>query len=378
MSGTLAEGTHWLGKVVDRFGAPTSQRALALTIGGMIATLQGDLPAAIAGIREGMGIAAGLGDDLTLARGHMYLNLALAFAGQHEEAAAAGAQAARRMKALGDHAGSTCLQLQLAHLSQLSGHAEQALELCEAGLAMHARHGGEVWIRGHLHLVAGLALYQQPGQGAECTAELGVALRAMHQLGDVVGIAYALEVLGWLAARDARPERAAWLLGCADQLWARAGRRLSNTVILEERHQDAARTVREALGDKRYSTLTAWGARRSVAAVIGHAIADTDELLRGTDPGGGEPAREHEIVGTSAAGGGLTGREHEIAVHVASGLSNREIAAMLFISKRTVDAHVEHIFAKLGISSRVQLTVWLRGRQPGGHAGQEQLALREA
>ena len=41
-------------------------------------------------------------------------------------------------------------------------------------------------------------------------------------------------------------------------------------------------------------------------------------------------------------------------------MSNREIASRLFISKRTVDAHVEHIFGKLGISSRVQLTVWLR------------------
>jgi DNA-binding NarL/FixJ family response regulator len=61
--------------------------------------------------------------------------------------------------------------------------------------------------------------------------------------------------------------------------------------------------------------------------------------------------------------GGLTRREQEIAALVSSGLSNREIASRLFISKRTVDAHVEHIFGKLGISSRVQLTVWLRDQQ---------------
>jgi DNA-binding NarL/FixJ family response regulator len=47
---------------------------------------------------------------------------------------------------------------------------------------------------------------------------------------------------------------------------------------------------------------------------------------------------------------------------VAEGLSNREIAGRLVISKRTVDAHIEHIYSKLGVSSRVQLASWLRSR----------------
>ena len=59
----------------------------------------------------------------------------------------------------------------------------------------------------------------------------------------------------------------------------------------------------------------------------------------------------------------LTGRELEIAGLVAQGLSHREIAGRLVISKRTVDAHVEHIYGKLGVSSRVQLTAWHRSAQ---------------
>jgi DNA-binding NarL/FixJ family response regulator len=59
--------------------------------------------------------------------------------------------------------------------------------------------------------------------------------------------------------------------------------------------------------------------------------------------------------------GPLSAREQEIAALVTAGLSNREIAERLVISKRTVDAHVEHIFGKLGISSRVQLATWLNG-----------------
>jgi predicted ATPase/DNA-binding CsgD family transcriptional regulator len=51
----------------------------------------------------------------------------------------------------------------------------------------------------------------------------------------------------------------------------------------------------------------------------------------------------------------LTAREREVAGLVAEGLTNRDIAARLFVSKRTVDAHLEHILSKLGYSSRVQV-----------------------
>ena len=40
-------------------------------------------------------------------------------------------------------------------------------------------------------------------------------------------------------------------------------------------------------------------------------------------------------------------------------MSNRDIARQLAIAKRTVDAHLQHIFVKLGISSRVRLATWL-------------------
>ena len=55
----------------------------------------------------------------------------------------------------------------------------------------------------------------------------------------------------------------------------------------------------------------------------------------------------------------LTGREREIAELISRGQTSRQIAAELFLSKRTVETHVSHIYAKLGISSRAALaTVW--------------------
>jgi DNA-binding NarL/FixJ family response regulator len=56
--------------------------------------------------------------------------------------------------------------------------------------------------------------------------------------------------------------------------------------------------------------------------------------------------------------GSLTAREAEVLTLVARGRTNREVAAELFISDKTVARHVSNIFAKLGLSSRAAATAW--------------------
>ena len=52
---------------------------------------------------------------------------------------------------------------------------------------------------------------------------------------------------------------------------------------------------------------------------------------------------------------GLTAAERRVAVLVAEGRTNREVAAALFLSERTVAGHLTHIYAKLGVRSRTEL-----------------------
>jgi DNA-binding CsgD family transcriptional regulator len=86
----------------------------------------------------------------------------------------------------------------------------------------------------------------------------------------------------------------------------------------------------------------------------------------GASTAGARPDRPASTAGPvrmmSPVAGVLTARENEIARVVALGMTNKEIAAALTISPKTVAAHVEHILAKLGFSRRAQIATWAASR----------------
>lgn len=67
----------------------------------------------------------------------------------------------------------------------------------------------------------------------------------------------------------------------------------------------------------------------------------------------------------------LTAREQEVLGYIASGMSNKAIAAKLSITDGTVKVHVKHMLKKLGFRSRVEAAVWAseRGFRKPGQAG---------
>ncbi|MFF4554366.1 LuxR C-terminal-related transcriptional regulator [Streptomyces sp. NPDC001422] len=90
-----------------------------------------------------------------------------------------------------------------------------------------------------------------------------------------------------------------------------------------------------------------------------HAAATTFDDL-GARPWRSRALRELEATGlnkgrTTTGRDALTPREEEVAALAATGLSNKQIAARLLVSPRTVAAHLRHIFPKLGVSSRAAL-----------------------
>ena len=102
----------------------------------------------------------------------------------------------------------------------------------------------------------------------------------------------------------------------------------------EHRRTDARQQLRIA-----HQMFTAMGAE-------GFAERTRRELLAT-----GESARKRSVVNV----GQLTVQEAQVAELAREGLSNLEIGARLFISPRTVEYHLGHVFTKLGINSRMQL-----------------------
>jgi DNA-binding CsgD family transcriptional regulator len=65
------------------------------------------------------------------------------------------------------------------------------------------------------------------------------------------------------------------------------------------------------------------------------------------------------ISGRVATPGALTPAEERVSALVAEGKTNREVAAALFLSDRTVEGHLSRIYVKLGVRSRAELTAML-------------------
>jgi len=275
MSGSFREGLHWQDKALDWFAEPSPERASALANRALLATMVGD-PGAAGQASEAIAMSARFGDERTHARSYLALQFALTTSGRYPEALETAKQAQQQLEALGaDHALRT-LDMQFALTYIHARDFDAALRHSQRLLL--SLGPGERWLRGNAQALSALAYYPQPGRQAECAAAANAALEAAQEISNLVGAAYSLEVLAWLAADAGRCQRAAWLLGAAQGLWERTGGRLSGSAVLEGYHQRCAATAASALGPARYGDLHAAGASRPLTQLAALAADGADVL----------------------------------------------------------------------------------------------------
>jgi len=233
----------------------------------------------------------------------------------------------------------------MAAYALATGDHERAIALGEAGVALADRSGYVAWsIHRLLPIIIEAALWLQDFERAE---RYGARLRRdATEMGHALGQAWATAGDALVARfRDGDVARAVELLRtAADQLdaipfvfdAARIRRNLAQLLVALGDREGATRELRRA-----HETLARIGAETE--------LTGAREQLR--ELGARPPARA--LVEGSGA---LTGREREIARLVANRKSNKEIGVALGISSRTVSTHLSNVFAKLGVTSRGELT----------------------
>jgi non-specific serine/threonine protein kinase len=201
------------------------------------------------------------------------------------------------------------------------------------------------------------------GDLARATAYGRESLSDSAALGDTLGITATLEVLAWVAAADGDYGRAARLLGAADQqAWVSGGNPFYG-VEFGTSHDQCEAAARAALGDARFGAEFSAGADLSLEEAIAYAQGDGEAL---------EPRRARPAQRPADERSPLTRRELEIAQLIAQGMTNKQIAQRLLISRRTAEGHVENILTKLGFTTRTQVASWMLTQQDedGPHDGQ--------
>jgi non-specific serine/threonine protein kinase len=207
----------------------------------------------------------------------------------------------------GENTGVAACYLILAVLAYRRGERERAAALCLEGLptATNLRSPEMIlFLLDRLAIIAGEAAGQ-----AERAAQLGGTVEYLH------------EVLGTTPNQDEQPDRV--------------------------RARSAAGA---AIGDAAFNR--AWAAGRTLSREEALALAMQVEISP-------SPA----VVPPGIARLGISPREHEVLCLLAEGRTDREIADALYLSRRTVNTHVSHLLAKLGVPNRRQAIAFARDEQ---------------
>lgn len=301
--------------------------ALSTTVRGSAVSYQGNASAARAVLDEPLPVITALG-ELWTGNANGFRAVADFAAGEVGDADQQSAAAWERLAANPLH-------------QQMYGYLRAEVALAQGDLAAGRRWADEaVTVSVGWHRVLALtararvAIAQDEPNQAE--RDLHEALASAVGLSAVLGVPDILELLAILAGDGERHAEAARLFGAADALRLRIGSVRFKAHAAA--HDDAVGRGRKAFGDNDFDTAWAEGAALSTEDAIAYA-----------QRGRGE--RQRPASGWAS----LTPTERAVVGLVSEGFSNKGIAAKLFISLRTVESHLTHVYAKLGLSSRVQL-----------------------
>ncbi|MGA8124772.1 MAG: LuxR family transcriptional regulator, partial [Mycobacterium sp.] len=327
--GDLAGAVTQYGEVAAEAEAAHDEIWRVLSLAGQSFALahQGEGAAARAAAEAALKGAAELGGRFAVV-GHAYLGTAALAAGD-------GAAAHEAREAAN-------------HMTVVSGGtaAVQRIWNAEAALADQDLAAARRWADEAVSTTAGwhsaraltirarVAIAQGEPEQAERDAHDALAIAA--EVEAYVFIPDILECLAALAGEADSHREPARLFGAAAALRERMG--AVRFKVWDAAYEASVAAVRDALGENVFDSAWAEGAALSTEESIAYAQRGRGQRKRPT-----------------SGWGSLTPTERDVVRLVSEGLGNKDIATRLFVSPRTVQTHLTHVYTKLGLTSRVQL-----------------------
>jgi predicted ATPase/class 3 adenylate cyclase/DNA-binding CsgD family transcriptional regulator len=357
------EGRDLADEIGDRFGSRFSRYWGPATAQYM----RGDLAQAAAIFNEILAEATADHDMPLRVACQAHLGHTLAWMGDAKAAQAAASAALEAVSEFGGLWEALCnAPLALAHLAAgdvaaalTSGTIAAERFRAQGGLRMSSinpiadimlAHGdipaARQWADELASVAAGSHLSVALSSRARVAVAEGQSEQAEHDAREALAVAAAtdahlitadaLECLAGLAADAGNHREAARLYGAAEAVRKETG--AVRFKVYDDGYTSAVGAVRDALGHSDFEAAWAEGAAMSKLEAIAYARR-------------GHGGRKRPASGWRS----LTPTERDVVRLVSEGLANNDIASRLFISPRTVQSHLTHVYNKLGVSSRVQL-----------------------
>ncbi|MCW3038863.1 MAG: LuxR family transcriptional regulator [Solirubrobacterales bacterium] len=345
VGGFLGEGGRWLDQALEQVDESAPERGEALWVAAWIELLQGQREQAAERLQAARTIADSLGDEGLGAHVSQWTGILELFGGQVEASIPDFERAVAAHAVAGHNSGGLFSLFQLGVARAYAGELARASRTVEEGMR-RSDHYGERWARAYTLWTAGIVAWRAGDIGASERAARE-ALLIQRDFEDGICSALILELLAWCSAGRGEHTTGARLLGAARAVWSAIGTQVAAFGPMYEDSAACEHRISGALGPDRFAALVGETASLSVADAIAFG-SDSRPRPRPTD-----------------SSSPLSPREDEVAGLVAKGLSNRAIAETLVLSPRTIDGHIERIFAKLGFSSRAQVAAWVAEHDAG-------------
>jgi len=324
--GDLVGAAAQFGAVSDEAEAAHDpiQRSVSLAGRGYALAYRGDASAARAAADEALEAAGELGGTAS-GFGYSALATAALAAGDVATALDATEAAGQHHSVLRELAATQCAQAALAGGDVIAARrgADDAASTATGWHLMVA-----------LMTRARVAIAQGEPVQAERDAHDALAIAAEIEAHLVVSDT--LECLATLAGDANSHREAARLFGAAHAIRQRIGE--MRFKIWEAGYEASVAALRDAMGEQDFDSAWVEGAGLSTEEAIAYAQRGRGERKRPT-----------------SGWGALTPTERDVVRLVSEGLGNKDIATRLFVSPRTVQSHLTHVYTKLGLTSRVQL-----------------------